>query len=151
VLSDRIVIIDHGRIVASDTADALKDKVAGDLVDLEVADPGRIPAAAEKLARLTVGSGGVEVVDQHVRARVPQAGRSIQGLIRDLDTAGIDLRTIEVHRPTLDDVFLTLTGRSLRDAESTPADAPGADDGVQPPVPAGTATGTPTAPEGALR
>jgi ABC-2 type transport system ATP-binding protein len=93
----------------------------------------------------------VEVVDQHVRARVTQAGRSIQGLIRDLDTAGIDLRTIEVHRPTLDDVFLSLTGRSLRDAESTPADADARGDDVLPPVPAGTATGTPTASEGALR
>jgi ABC-2 type transport system ATP-binding protein len=49
---------------------------------------------------------------------VPRAGRAVQGLIRDLDRSGIDLESIEVRRPTLDDVFLTLTGRSLRDAES---------------------------------
>jgi ABC-2 type transport system ATP-binding protein len=154
VLSDRIVIIDHGRIVASDTADNLKASVAGDLVDLEVADPARIATAAEKLARLAHDRGAVEVVDHHVRARVTQAGRSIQGLIRDLDTDGIDLRTIEVHRPTLDDVFLALTGRSLRDAGSTPA-SPAAADDAQPLVPAGTPTGTPTATptttEGAFR
>jgi ABC-2 type transport system ATP-binding protein len=146
-LSDRIVVIDHGKIVASDTANNLKDRVAGDLVDLELVDPTRIPDAVERLGRLVTDRSGVEVTDHHVRARVRQAGRSIQGLIRDLDTAQIELRTIEVHRPTLDDVFLSLTGRSLRDAEAA---APGADpDGgtptTVPPVPAGTATGTPTA------
>ncbi len=55
------------------------------------------------------------MVDRHARARVPRAGRSVQALIRDLDRAGIELQTLEVHRPTLDDVFLALTGRSLRD------------------------------------
>ncbi|GAA2719137.1 ABC transporter [Cellulomonas aerilata] len=151
-LSDRIVIIDHGRIVASDTADHLKDRVAGDLVDLELVDRSRIPDAVQALDRLVTDRSGVDVTDHHVRARVPQAGRSIQGLIRHLDTAGIELRTIEVHRPTLDDVFLSLTGRSLRDAETAPAGTPGSPDGVPaPPVPAGTPTGTPTATEGALR
>ena len=149
VLSDRIVVIDHGRIVASDTADNLKAQVAGDLVDLEVADLARLPEAAARLRSLVGDRSGVEVVDRHVRARVPRAGRSVPGLIRDLDRAGIDLHAIEIRRPTLDDVFLALTGRSLRDAESGAPDA-GAD-GTQPPVPAGTATGTPTASEGALR
>ena len=61
-----------------------------------------------------------------MRGRVPRAGRSVPGLLRDLDRSGIDLDSIEVHRPTLDDVFLSLTGRSLRDAESSkPAEAPG--------------------------
>ena len=47
-----------------------------------------------------------------------RAGRAIPGLLRDLDATGVTLDSIEVHRPTLDDVFLTLTGRSLRDAEA---------------------------------
>ena len=115
VLSDRIVIIDHGRIVASDTADNLKAQVAGDLVDLEVADAARLTEAAAKLGSLVADPAGVEVHDRHVRARVPRAGRSVQGLIRDLDRAGIDLHTVEIRRPTLDDVFLSMTGRSLRD------------------------------------
>jgi ABC-2 type transport system ATP-binding protein len=149
VLSDRIVIIDHGRIVASDTADNLKSRVAGDLVDLEVSDRARLAQAAEKLARLVGDRTAVDITDRHVRARVPRAGRSIQGLLRDLDSSGIDLETIEVHRPTLDDVFLSLTGRSLRDAESGGPAADG--DAAVPPVPAGTPTGTPTATEGALR
>ena len=122
-LSDRILIIDHGRIVASDTADNLKSQVSGDLVDLELLDVSLVGEAARRLA--TVSDGGeVEIEDRHVRGRVPRAGRAVQGLIRDLDRSGIDLDSMEVRRPTLDDVFLALTGRSLRDAESG-ADQPG--------------------------
>jgi ABC-2 type transport system ATP-binding protein len=123
-LSDRIVIIDKGRIVASDTADNLKAAVSGDLVDLEIAEAAHVADAAQRLGSLT---GGEVIVDgQRVSGRIPRAGRAVPGLLRDLDHAGIVLDSIEVARPTLDDVFLTLTGRSLRDAE---ADAePAADD-----------------------
>jgi ABC-2 type transport system ATP-binding protein len=125
-LSDRILIIDQGRIVAADTADNLKTQVAGDLVDLELVDADQVAEAARKLASLGDGRDQVEVDGRHVRGRVPRAGRSVPGLLRDLDRSGIDLDAIEVHRPTLDDVFLALTGRSLRDTgSSTPADAPG--------------------------
>ncbi|WP_298457534.1 ATP-binding cassette domain-containing protein [uncultured Cellulomonas sp.] len=147
-LSDRIVIIDHGRIVASDTADALKAQVAGDLVDLELVDRDRLADAAQRLATLVDGRSEVEVVDHHVRARVPRAGRSVPGLIRDLDRVGIGLESIEVRRPTLDDVFLSLTGRSLRDADAAGPQEGGpttALDEAAVPVTPGTATGTPTA------
>jgi ABC-2 type transport system ATP-binding protein len=123
-LSDRIVVIDHGKIVASDTPDNLKAQVSGDLVDLEIADAAHVSTAAEKLAAVvTHGSTSatsdadqnVEVDGQHVRGRVQRAGIVIPGLLRELDQAGITLTSIEVRRPTLDDVFLTVTGRSLRD------------------------------------
>jgi ABC-2 type transport system ATP-binding protein len=130
-LSDRILIIDQGRIVAADTSDNLKAQVAGDLVEIEVADPARVGDAAARLTTITDGRGEVEVEDRMVRGRVPRAGRAVPGLLRDLDRAGIDLDAIEVHRPTLDDVFLTLTGRSLRDAEAAQhgdGAAPAADD-----------------------
>ncbi|MGN6252246.1 MAG: ATP-binding cassette domain-containing protein [Marmoricola sp.] len=121
-LSDRIVIIDRGRIVASDTPENLKAQVAGDLVDLEVADLGQLGAAAERLAALAEppgpGEPAVEVDGRHVRGRLRRAGRAIPGLLRELDRTDIALESIEVLRPTLDDVFLTLTGRSLRDAEA---------------------------------
>ncbi|MFW3171134.1 ATP-binding cassette domain-containing protein [Geodermatophilus sp. CPCC 206100] len=127
-LADRILIIDRGRIVAADTADDLKAQVAGDLVDLEVADAADVPEAARKLAGLTDGRADVEVDARHVRGRVPRAGRAVPGLLRELDRSSIDLDSIEVLRPTLDDVFLALTGRSLRDAEtSAAAAAPDAD------------------------
>jgi ABC-2 type transport system ATP-binding protein len=114
-LSDRIMIIDQGRIVASDTAENLKAQVAGDLVELETAALDQVSTAADRLRAL---AGEVEVDGRNVRGRVPRAGRAVPGLLRDLDAAGVALDAIEVQRPTLDDVFLTLTGRSLRDAES---------------------------------
>ena len=135
---------DQGRIVAADTADNLKTEVAGDLVDLEVVDPAHLAEAAQKLGSIVDPRSEVEVQDRHVRGRVPRAGRTIQGLLRDLDRSGIDLDSIEVHRPTLDDVFLALTGRSLRDAEAD-ADAAASDgDASATPVPSDV-------PEGALR
>jgi ABC-2 type transport system ATP-binding protein len=115
-LSDRIVIIDQGRIVAADTSDNLKAQVAGDLVELEVADSSLVPEAAAMLQRLA--EGDVDVSDRVVRGRLPRAGRAVPGLLRELDRSGIDLEAIEVHRPTLDDLFLSLTGRSLRDADA---------------------------------
>lgn len=118
-LADRIVIIDQGTIVASDTADNLKAAVAGDLVDLEVSTDEQVAVARERLGSI---SGDVEVDGRHVRGRVARAGKAVPGLLRDLDSSGVALESIEVVRPTLDDVFLTLTGRSLRDAEAA-ADA----------------------------
>jgi ABC-2 type transport system ATP-binding protein len=129
-LSDRILIIDHGKIVAADTSDNLKAQVAGDLVDLEVSDPDLVAAAAQRLDTIAEvprhGLQGVEIDGNHVRGRVQRAGKAVPGLLRDLHEADIALESIEVHRPTLDDVFLTLTGRSLRDAaENDPAGAAG--------------------------
>jgi ABC-2 type transport system ATP-binding protein len=114
-LCDRILVIDHGSIVASDTPDALKRQVAGDLVELVVADAAHAPRAAELLA--TVADAGLTTDGATVSARVRGAGHEIAGLIRGLDAAGIALESIEVRRPTLDDVFLDLTGRSLREDE----------------------------------
>jgi ABC-2 type transport system ATP-binding protein len=120
-LSDRIMIIDQGRIVASDTAENLKAAVSGDLVDLEVAAPSLVGDAATALKAI---ADLVEVDGRHVRGRVSRAGRAVPGLLRELDRIGISLDSIEVLRPTLDDVFLTLTGRSLRDAEAEQTDQP---------------------------
>ena len=149
-LSDRILIIDQGRIVAADTSDNLKAQVAGDLVEVEVADLARVGDAAARLTTITDGKAEVEVEDRMVRGRVPRAGRAVPGLLRDLDRAGIDLDAIEVHRPTLDDVFLALTGRSLRDAEASSEAAAG--DPAAPAGPDGTDdTDTTDAPEAVLR
>ena len=138
VLCDRILIIDHGRLVAADTSDNLKASVAGDLVDLEVADSAHVARTAQTLATIVDGGAGseVEVEGRSVRGRIRRAGRSVPGLLRELDRAGIELDSIEIHRPTLDDVFLALTGRSLRDAQ-----AAAEPDSPEPPagdLPAGT-------------
>ena len=113
-LCDRILVIDHGVLVAADTPEALKQQVAGDLVELIVTDAAQLPRAAIALAALVPGSTA-DVDGALVSLRVPHAGRELAGLLRALDRDGIHLDSIEVSRPTLDDVFLTLTGRSLRE------------------------------------
>ena len=113
-LCDRILVIDHGTIVASDTPDALKRQIAGDLIELTVADGTQIATAATALSALV--SGATADVDGHtVSLRVPRAGTELAGLLRELDKQKVSLDSIEVRRPTLDDVFLTVTGRSLRE------------------------------------
>jgi len=110
-LSDRVIVIDNGVIIAADTPDRLKQQVSGDLVDLELADGDQVPLAAKQLA----AHGDVETDGRHVRTRMPRAGTVIPAVLRDLEAEGITLSHIEIRRPTLDDVFLTLTGRSLRE------------------------------------
>jgi len=115
LLCDRILVIDHGTIVASDTPDALKRQVAGDLVALAVTAPVDASTAATVLA--TVAEGEVTTDGLLVSARVRDGGSAMPDLLRALDKAGASLESVEVRRPTLDDVFLTMTGRSLRESE----------------------------------
>ena len=114
-LCDRIMVIDHGTIVASDTPDALKRQVSGDLVALTVASTVDAATAATTLAG--IAEGEVTTDGLIVSARVRDGGRAMPDLLRALDRAGVELVSIESRRPTLDDVFLTLTGRSLRESE----------------------------------
>lgn len=113
-LCDRVLVIDHGVIVASDTPDALKRQVSGDLIELVLSNPAHAAVAAERLSHIA-GDGVVSSDGNLVSRRVPSAGSELPGLLRELDAAGVALESIEVRRPTLDDVFLTVTGRSLRE------------------------------------
>jgi ABC-2 type transport system ATP-binding protein len=113
-LCDRILVIDDGRIVAQGTPDELKRGVSGDAVTLEVADPSQLRPAVATVAALDgvsepTADGGV------LRFRVPDGGAALPVLLRALDAAGVAPSSVEVRRPSLDDVFLSLTGRSLRD------------------------------------
>ena len=117
VLCDRIMVIDGGRIVAEGSPDQLKRRISGDVVTLAVdGDP-------DTAQRLLTGRPEVRdssVTDHTIRLTVEQGEEALPGMLRALDADGIGLSTIQLSRPTLDDVFLTLTGRSLRD-EKEPA------------------------------
>ena len=115
VLCDRIMVIDHGVIVASDTPDQLKRQVSGDLVTLTVGSEGDLATAATTLASVAESEATTDALT--VSARVRDGGSAMPGLLRALDAASVGLESIEVRRPTLDDVFLTMTGRSLRESE----------------------------------
>ena len=121
-LSDRLIVIDDGRIVAEGTPDSLKAQVNGDGVVVGV-DPASAVEAAEIAGRLE-GAHELSVADSTIRFRVPRGDVAMPELLRAFDTRSIAMRSVQVHRPTLDDVFLTLTGRSLREAEESATTAP---------------------------
>jgi ABC-2 type transport system ATP-binding protein len=114
-LCDRILVIDHGAIVAEGTPDQLKSQVGGDVLTVTAAQPGQVADVARLVGQLP-GAEAPQVVDDRVIGRVPHGGAALVELVRALDRDGIPVSGIESRRPSLDDVFLSLTGRSLRDA-----------------------------------
>ena len=113
-LCDRVLVIDAGRIVAGDTPDELKRQVSGDLVQLAVARDAHVEPARAALA--AAGPEEAPLVEgRRISARVRGAAGRLPSLIRRLDEQGVELEGVEVRRPTLDDVFLAVTGRSLRE------------------------------------
>ncbi len=119
-LADRVVVIDHGRVIADDSPERLKGELAGDHVHL-VASDGRGAAALADALRRAVPSAELVVRDRTVTGRVHGGSDLLPGLLVELHGSGVSLTSMELSRPTLDDVFLILTGRSLREG------APGAD------------------------
>ena len=113
-LSDRLMVIDHGTIVATGTPAELKRQVSGDAVSVVLADPARIEDAV-RVAKELSGADGTVGDGDTVRLRVEDGGAALPVLLRRLDADSIALSSVEVRKPSLDDVFLSLTGRSLRD------------------------------------
>ncbi|WP_421733256.1 ATP-binding cassette domain-containing protein [Cellulomonas sp.] len=124
-LCDRILVIDHGTIVAQGSPEELKQQVSGDAVLLSATRPADVTRIAAIAAQLP-GADVPTVDGTLVEVRVPQGRTLIAGLLRSLDADGIELDGVELRRPTLDDVFLTLTGRSLRDGEGPTESTDGA-------------------------
>jgi ABC-2 type transport system ATP-binding protein len=113
-LADRILIIDQGEIVAEGTPAELKKRVSGDTVTLTLRSEADAAASADIAAGLE-GADRPTIDANLVRFHVPEGGLALPHLLALLVKAGIEAIGVEVNRPTLDDVFLTLTGRSLRD------------------------------------
>ena len=125
-LADQIAVVDSGRIIARGTADELKSEVGGERVEVVVHKAGDVVAARDVLARACVAD---VAVDEHTRKlTAPTAGGTQQlvTVIRALDDAGIPIDDVGLRRPTLDDVFLSLTGHVAEDGETDEEAAPAA-------------------------
>jgi ABC-2 type transport system ATP-binding protein len=109
-LADRISVIDGGRVIAEGTADELKSQVGGDRLDIEIGRGGDLDAAAAVLSRYGSGEATADAATRRVSVPVQGAG-VLADVVRGLDEIGVTIVDIGMHRPSLDDVFLIMTGR----------------------------------------
>ncbi|MFD0370833.1 ATP-binding cassette domain-containing protein [Streptomyces sp. NPDC059071] len=128
-LAHDICVVDHGRVIARGTSDELKAQTGGERVEVVVHERGMIPAAREILARYGIagiGHGEISVEDHTRKLTVPVTGgaKILAEVIRDLDAVGVEIDDIGLRRPTLDDVFLSLTGHVAEQADEENGDGP---------------------------
>jgi ABC-2 type transport system ATP-binding protein len=114
-LADRILVMDHGQIVADDSPDALKAQVSGDIITVSI-DGDLVDA--ERVGRAAIEVRHATVEGEQLHLTVERGDVAVAPLLRALDAANLPLRSVTVARPTLDTVFLTLTGRSLREGDA---------------------------------
>ena len=121
-LAHDVLVIDHGKAIAQGTTDELKDLVGGERLEVKVKDSDSIPAAREVLSRVAVGELQDDERPRVVVAPVSGGAPVLAGVLADLDTEGIEVSDVVLRRPTLDDVFLVLTGHATQPAkQSKPA------------------------------
>jgi ABC-2 type transport system ATP-binding protein len=122
-LAGTIAVVDRGRVIAEGTSAELKTKVGGERVHLTVAPESDLGAARDVLGRLADGPLQVDAVQRTVEAPVTGGARRMPEIVRELDAAGVLLDDLGIRRPSLDDVFLTLTGRAALSADETNKEA----------------------------
>jgi ABC-2 type transport system ATP-binding protein len=110
-LADSIAVIDHGRVIARGTADELKDLVGGERIELTVGTHADVATARRTLARLASGEPQAEAFQLTVP--VTHGAKALTEALALLAAEGVEVREVGVRRPTLDDVFLTLTGHEV--------------------------------------
>jgi ABC-2 type transport system ATP-binding protein len=115
-LADRIAVIDLGTVIAEGTADQLKDRIGGEVLELHVVERDDTSRVAELLKGLGVGEPNIDEDQRAIRLAVGGDGAaSLLESVRRLDGSDVALADIALHRPTLDDVFLSLTGRAAEE------------------------------------
>jgi ABC-2 type transport system ATP-binding protein len=118
LLADDIAVIDRGRLIARGTALELKRRTGGERLEILVTSAEQVPAAADALATLSGEKPFVDEGARHVSVPVSSHGGMLTQAIRELDAAGVEVDDIGFRRPTLDEVFLALTGKPAGDDAS---------------------------------
>jgi ABC-2 type transport system ATP-binding protein len=116
-LANQIVVVDLGRVIAKGTADELKTQIGGERIEITVTPGSDLVVATETLRSYSTGELQVDAEQRRIIMPVINGAHLITGIVRDLDAARISLDDLALRRPTLDDVFLTLTGRAATEAE----------------------------------
>ena len=121
VLADDIVVIDHGRAIARGTADQLKSQVGGERLELTVSDPARLDDVVRVVSPLGVAPPVTEAHRRSVTMPVTGGVKALRQALDQLEAEGLEVDDAGVRRPTLDDVFLTLTGSATGDDDAAGA------------------------------
>jgi ABC-2 type transport system ATP-binding protein len=118
-LADNIVVFNHGRVIAEGTADDLKDTIGGDVVEFTVADARKLTSAVRAVTGCGDGDPEVDKDKAQITVRAGRNGSAVlMDVVRQLDAKRIKVFGLGVRRPSLDDVFLALTGHRAEEADS---------------------------------
>ena len=117
-LADEIVVVDCGRVIATGTADELKSKVGGDVLEVTLARKTDVKKALTALRTLAAGDPKVDSAAAHITVPVQGGASVLVEAVRKLDRARVKIADLALRRPTLDDVFLALTGHGAEEVAS---------------------------------
>ncbi|TCP57331.1 uncharacterized protein DUF4162 [Tamaricihabitans halophyticus] len=124
-LANNIMVIDKGKVIAEGTADRLKSQVGGERLELVVSEPAELATASRVLSYVGSAEPTVDEHTRRVEVLVDTGPKALIEALRMLDTESVTVTDVGLHRPTLDDVFLALTGHMAEESDAAGADKQG--------------------------